>query len=80
MNYTKILAQNLAEAKKLNTVIGELYKIGQRLARYDTDKRQALVDEDYARADLKKKQIQEYRGETYQQLHYNNLLGYINVS
>ncbi len=67
------------EAKKLKITIAELYRIGERLARYDIEKRQALEEEDYERAKLKKYQIQEYRTETYKQLQANNLLGYIEV-
>jgi hypothetical protein len=56
-----------------------LYRIGERLARYDIEKKQALEEEDYERAKLKKYQIQEYRTETYKQLQANNLLGYVEV-
>ena len=73
------LDEKYDEAKKLKITISELYKIGERLARYDIEKRQALEEEDYERAKLKKYQIQEYRAETYKQLQANNLLGYIDV-
>jgi centrosomal protein CEP104 len=56
-----------------------LYKIGERLARYDIEKRQAIEDEDYEKAKIKKHQMQEYRSETYKQLYQNNLLEYIDV-
>lgn len=68
------------DAKKLKIAINELYKIGERLARYDIEKRQALEEEDYEKAKFKKYQIQEYRRETYKQLEANNLLAYIDVS
>ncbi len=56
-----------------------MYKIGERLARYDIEKRQAIEDEDYEKAKIKKHQMQEYRSETYKQLYQNNLLEYIDV-
>jgi hypothetical protein len=74
------LDERYDEAKKLKITISELYKIGERLARYDIEKRQAIEDEDYERAKLKKQQIQEYRAETYRQLQSHNLLGYISVN
>ena len=56
-----------------------MYKIGERLARYDIEKRQAIEDEDYEKAKIKKQQMQEYRTETYRQLQQNNLLEFIDV-
>lgn len=68
------------EANRLKQAIQELSKIGERLARYDIEKRQAIEEEDYERAKLKKQQIQEYRSDTYKQLQQNNLLDFIDVS
>ena len=64
----------------MKQAISELYKIGERLARYDIEKRQAIEEEDYEKAKLKKQQMQEYRAETYRQLQMNNLLDFIDVS
>ena len=50
------------------------------MARYDIEKRQAIEEEDYEKAKLKKQQMQEYRAETYRQLQLNNLLDFIDVS
>lgn len=50
------------------------------MARYDIEKRQAIEEEDYEKAKLKKQQMQEYRAETYRQLQVNNLLDFIDVS
>jgi len=77
--FLKILAEKYDEAKRLKQAISELYKIGERLARYDIEKRQAIEDEDYEKAKIKKQQMQEYRNETYKQLNQNNLLEYIDV-
>ncbi len=57
-----------------------MYRIGERLARYDIEKRQAIEDEDYEKAKVKKQQMQEYRAETYKQLQSHNLLDLIDVS
>jgi centrosomal protein CEP104 len=75
-----VLAENYDDAKKLKQAINELYKIGERLARYDIEKRQAIEDEDYEKAKLKKAQMQEYRAETYRQLQKHNLLDFLDVS
>jgi hypothetical protein len=74
------LAEKFDEAKRLKQALSELYKIGERLARYDIEKRQAIQDEDYEKAKTKKLQMQEYRAETYKQLQKHNLLGLIDVS
>jgi hypothetical protein len=50
------------------------------LARYDIEKRQAIEEEDYEKAKLKKKQMQDYRADTYRQLQQNNLLEFVDVS
>lgn len=71
--------ENFDEAKRLKQAMSELYKIGERLARYEIEKRQAIEEEDYERAKQKKEQIQEYRTETYKQLQQNNLLDFVDV-
>ncbi len=50
------------------------------MARYDIEKRQAIEEEDYEKAKMKKKQMQDYRAETYRQLQQNNLLEFVDVS
>jgi centrosomal protein CEP104 len=74
------VAEKYDEAKRLKQAISELYKIGERLARYDIEKRQAIEEEDYEKAKLKKQHMQQYRAETYKQLKENNLLDFIDVS
>lgn len=75
-----VVSERFDEAKRLKQAISELYKIGERLARYDLEKRQAIEEEDYEKAKQKKLQMQEYRSETYRQLRENNLIEYIEVS
>lgn len=67
------------EAKRLKQAITELQKIGERLARYDIEKRQAIEEEDYEKAKIKKQQMLQYRADTYKQLQENNLLDMIDV-
>lgn len=74
-----MIEEKYDEAKRLKQAISELYKIGERLARYDIEKRQAIEEEDYEKAKLKKQQIQEYRADTYKQLQQSNLLDFIDV-
>ena len=77
--FSKQTAEKYDEAKRLKQAISELYKIGERLARYDIEKRQAIEEEDYEKAKLKKQQMQEYRAQTYRQLQQNNLLEFVDV-
>lgn len=80
IDFSSCSEEKYDEAKRLKQAISELYKIGERLARYEIEKRQAIEEEDYERAKQKKEQINEYRAETYKQLQQNNLLDFIDVS
>lgn len=48
--------------------------MGERLARYDVEKRCAIEKEDYDLAKKKKELMEEYRRTVYQQLEVHNLL------
>ncbi|XP_071772798.1 centrosomal protein of 104 kDa [Centroberyx gerrardi] len=61
-------------AKSLKQAIADLQKVGERLARYDAEKRCAIEKEDYDLAKSKKEQMEEYRMTVYQQLEVHNLL------
>lgn len=54
--------------------------MGERLARYDVDKRCAIEKEDYDLAKKKKELMEEYRRSVYQQLEVHNLLDMSMVS
>ncbi|TNN35958.1 Centrosomal protein [Liparis tanakae] len=51
-----------------------LKMVGERLARYDVEKRCAIEKEDYDLAKKKKELMEEYRRSVYQQLEVHNLL------
>ncbi|XP_044308269.1 centrosomal protein of 104 kDa isoform X2 [Varanus komodoensis] len=61
-------------AKKLKQAIADLQKVGERLGRYEVEKRCAVEREDYDLAKQKKQQMEEYRLKVYQQLELHNLL------
>jgi centrosomal protein CEP104 len=63
----------------LKQVIAELYRIGEKLARYDLEKRQAIEDEDYEKAKIKTEQMKIYRAETHKGLRDNNLIDLLDV-
>ncbi|GAA6223456.1 centrosomal protein of 104 kDa [Lates japonicus] len=62
------------QAKNLKQAIADLQKVGERLARYDVEKRCAIEKEDYDLAKKKKEMMEEYRRSVYQQLEVHNLL------
>ncbi|XP_056130278.1 centrosomal protein of 104 kDa [Lampris incognitus] len=61
-------------AKTLKQAIADLQKVGERLGRYEVEKRCAIEIEDYDLAKRKKEQMEEYRRTVYQQLEVHNLL------
>ncbi|KAM4609915.1 centrosomal protein of 104 kDa [Polymixia lowei] len=61
-------------AKSLKQAIADLQKVGERLGRYEVEKRCAIEKEDYDLAKRKKEQMEEYRMAVYQQVEVNNLL------
>ena len=67
-------------AKKLKLTISELQKVGEKLGKYEVEKRQAGENEDYDKAKLKKIQMDEYRLQVYQELEIEDLLETTGVS
>ncbi|CAM9801561.1 unnamed protein product [Lampetra planeri] len=61
-------------AKTLKQAIADLHKVGERLGRYEVEKRCAVEQEDYDLAEKKKQQMEEYRQRVYQELRLHNLL------
>ena len=49
-------------------------QVGERLGRYDVEKRSALEKEDYELAQKRTEQMEEYRGKVYHQLQVHDLL------
>ena len=50
--------------------------MGERLGKYEVEKRRALEGEDFDLAQQKKQQMEEYRAHIQQQLEYHSLLDY----
>lgn len=61
-------------ARKLKVSIEKLREAGEKLGKYDLEKRHAIDMEDYERARRKKIQGDEYRQQVYQQLMVHQLL------
>ena len=49
-------------------------QVGERLGKFEVEKRQAVENEDYDRAKQKKSQMDEYRMQMYKQLEIENLI------
>ena len=51
-----------------------LLQVGEKLGKYEVEKRQAVENEDYDKAKLKKVQMDEYRLQIYKDLNVQDLL------
>ncbi|KAK6175360.1 hypothetical protein SNE40_013841 [Patella caerulea] len=60
--------------KTLKTTISELQKVGEKLGKMEVEKRQAVENEDYDKAKIKKIQMDELRLQSYKDLHVIDLL------
>ncbi|CAF1135943.1 unnamed protein product [Adineta steineri] len=69
-----VQTEKFDQARKFKQAIQELLKIGERLARYEMEKRQAIEREDYDTAQNRKEKVELFRTETYKQLQALNLL------
>ncbi|XP_036083844.1 centrosomal protein of 104 kDa [Rousettus aegyptiacus] len=61
-------------AKKLKQAIADLQKVGERLGRYEVEKRCAVEKEDYDLAKEKKQQMELFRSRVYEQLQLHSLV------
>lgn len=50
-------------------------QVGEKLGKFEVEKRQAVENEDYDKAKLKKAQMDEYRLQVYKRLELQDLLG-----
>uniref|UniRef100_A0A3B3HNI7 Centrosomal protein of 104 kDa n=1 Tax=Oryzias latipes TaxID=8090 RepID=A0A3B3HNI7_ORYLA len=66
--------ENFEQAKTLKQAIADLQKVGERLARYDVEKRRAIEEEEYDLAKKKKELMEELRRNIYRQLEEHDLL------
>ncbi|XP_031327961.1 centrosomal protein of 104 kDa-like [Photinus pyralis] len=69
-----VLGERYEYARKLKQTIERLRIVGERLGKYDLEKRHAIEMEDYERARHKKKQMEEFRQEAYANLFVEQLL------
>ncbi|XP_052081359.1 centrosomal protein of 104 kDa-like isoform X5 [Mytilus californianus] len=69
-----VLQERFDYAKRLKSAITELQKVGEKLGKYEVEKRQAVENEDYDKAKLKKVQMDEYRLQVYRDLNLADLL------
>lgn len=67
-------------ASKLKVAMENLRKAGERLGKYELEKKYAIALEDYDKAKAKKAQAQQYRQQVYQSLEVEDLLEIHGVS
>lgn len=83
METKKLLAveeERFEYASKLKVAMENLRKAGERLGKYELEKKYAIALEDYDKAKAKKAQAQQYRQQVYQSLEIYNLLEVHGVS
>lgn len=68
------LGERFEYARKLKQAMESLRNAGERLSKYELEKRHAIEVEDYDRARQKKTQMEEYRKQIYKQLSVEQLL------
>ena len=71
---TFISGERFEFARKLKLAMEDLRIAGERLSKYELEKRHAIQLEDYERAKLKKAQMDEYRHTVYRFLEVDDLL------
>lgn len=69
-----ILDERFEYARKLKNAMLKLRVAGEKLGKYELEKRHAIEVEDYDRARYKKNQIDQYRNEIYEELHVEQLM------
>lgn len=72
--YFSIADERFEYARKLKLCMGALRSAGERLGRYSLAKRQAVQQEDFMTAKLRKEQIEMYRNAVFEQLQVEVLL------
>ena len=50
------------------------FQVGEKLGKFEVEKRQAIESEDYDKAKLKKQQMEEYRDQMYRRLELSDLI------
>lgn len=74
LSFLFFLGERFEYARKLKQAMESLRNAGERLSKYELEKRHAIEVEDYDRARQKKTQMEEYRKQIYKQLSVEQLL------
>lgn len=69
-----VTSDRFVYAKKLKYATTQLQKIGEKLGKLDIEKEQAVEEEDYDKAHLKKEEMETLRLKTYERLHITTLM------
>ncbi|XP_021918251.1 centrosomal protein of 104 kDa isoform X2 [Zootermopsis nevadensis] len=69
-----VICERFEFARKLKLAMEDLRNAGEKLSKYELEKRHAIQLEDYERAKLKKAQMDEYRHTVYRFLEVDDLL------
>lgn len=69
-----ILDERFEYARKLKHAMENLRGVGEKLGKYELEKRHAIELEDYERARQKKIQMDEYRANAYEEICVEQLL------
>ncbi|XP_022908235.1 centrosomal protein of 104 kDa [Onthophagus taurus] len=72
--HVAVLNERFEYARKLKQTMQNLRDAGEKLGKYELEKKHAIEMEDYDRARYKKNQMDEYRNYVYQQLNVEQLL------
>lgn len=72
--FTRFVEERFEYASKLKVAMENLRKAGERLGKYELEKKYAIALEDYDKAKAKKAQAQQYRQQVYQSLEVQDLL------
>lgn len=74
------LDERFEYARKLKQAMESLRAVGEKLGKYELEKRHAIELEDYERARQKKNQMDEYRTNEYKEICVEQLLEHNDVS
>ncbi|KAK9872526.1 hypothetical protein WA026_017991 [Henosepilachna vigintioctopunctata] len=72
--YLAVTNERFEYARKLKEAMESLREVGEKLGKYELEKRHAIEQEDYEKARHKKDQIDEYRSTAYRDIHLDQLL------
>lgn len=74
-----VLAERFDDAKRIRDASTRLQHVGEKLARFEVEKRRAIERDDFEQAQLKKQAMDEYRYQVYRELRLEELLDAVGV-